>query len=98
VIIHEGDSANRLYIIVRGAVDVRKGVEAIAVLQDGDYFGEIALLKNSPRTATVQTIKPSLCVSLTRQTFMAILGKYPQVCRQVTEVAHARLAKLGGAW
>jgi ATP-binding cassette subfamily B protein len=98
VIIHEGDAGNRLYIIVRGAVAVRKGDEAIAVLQDGDYFGEIALLKNSPRTATVQAIKPSLCVSLTRQTFMAIIGKYPQVCRQVTEVAHARLAKIGGVW
>ena len=97
-IIHEGDPGNRFYILVRGSVAVRKGSTPLAVLQDGDYFGEIALLKNSPRTATVEAIRPSLCVSLSRQTFFAILNKYPEVQRQLTEVAQARFAKLGGTW
>jgi len=104
VIIHQGDLGNRFYIIVRGTAAVERvdpegaTPRVLAVLQDGDFFGEIALLKDSPRTATVRALQPCLCVSLSRQTFRTLLGKHPQVHEKVTAAAQSRYAKLGGTW
>jgi ATP-binding cassette subfamily B protein len=103
VIVHEGDPGTRFYIIVRGTAVVERagsgGVsQTLGILQDGDFFGEIALLRDSPRTATVRTVQSCLCVSLSRQTFRVMLNKYPHLRQQVTEVAQARYARLGGTW
>ena len=56
VIFKEGDSGDRCYIIMRGEVRISKfipniGEEALAVLKPGDYFGEMALIDNFPRSA-----------------------------------------------
>jgi CRP-like cAMP-binding protein len=53
VILSEGDHGERFYGIVRGQVEVRRGGVAQGTLGPGDYFGEIALLRNINRTATV---------------------------------------------
>lgn len=83
-IIVEGDPGDRFYIIARGKVDVtiqRPGgtEERIAALQDGDYFGEIALLKDVPRTASVQTRAPSIFLALGRAEFTRLLARVPQL-------------------
>jgi ATP-binding cassette subfamily B protein len=83
-VIVQGDPGNRFYIIVRGKVDVvvqgpEGSEERIAVLQDGDYFGEIALLEDVPRTATVWTRAPSVLLSLERADFAALLQRAPQL-------------------
>ena len=87
---HEGDPGNRFYIIVRGTVQVLKGSKRIATLQDGDYFGEIALLNDSPRTATVQAIRECICISLNRQTFFTLLKSHPAVKEQLAAAAKVR--------
>jgi CRP/FNR family transcriptional regulator, cyclic AMP receptor protein len=56
ILFFEGDPGNRCYLIIRGAVRVSKfipniGEEALAVLKAGDYFGEMALIDNFPRSA-----------------------------------------------
>jgi ATP-binding cassette subfamily B protein len=81
-VIVEGDPGNKFYIIVRGKVEVSVkpsgGLEVPkAVLQDGDYFGEIALLKDVPRTATVRTILPCVFLTLERAQFSALLEQAP---------------------
>jgi ATP-binding cassette subfamily B protein len=81
-VIVEGDPGNKFYIIVRGKVEVSvkpSGDLEVpkAVLQDGDYFGEIALLKDVPRTATVRTILPSVFLTLERAQFSALLEQAP---------------------
>ena len=60
VIFREGDPGDRCYIITGGAVRISKfipniGEEALAVLKPGDYFGEMALIDNFPRSATAVT-------------------------------------------
>ena len=70
VVVHEGDPGDKFFIMVRGRVEVLKGVggnaeKQVNRLETGDYFGEIALLKNVPRMATVRTLAP--CVFLTLQ-------------------------------
>jgi ATP-binding cassette, subfamily B, bacterial len=95
----EGEPGDILYVIVRGRVDVTRraadGVDRqVSVLEDGDFFGEIALLDEVRRTATVRARTPCLLLSLDRADFRELLGEVP-VLRQVFErVAQARRAEL----
>jgi ATP-binding cassette subfamily B protein len=94
-IIEEGDPGDKLYIIVRGAVEVRKrgpdGEERlVAMLEDGDVFGEIALLEDVPRIATVVTRTPCLMLTLGRQPFEQILATAPDLRIVFEQMAAAR--------
>ena len=64
-LIKEGEEGRRFYIVVRGKVSVSAedqdgSARRLATLEDGDFFGEIALLTNSPTTATVETLTPGI--------------------------------------
>jgi ATP-binding cassette subfamily B protein len=88
-IVMEGDEGDKFYIIVRGSVEITKNftpeqATKLAVLQDGDHFGEIALLKDIPRTASVTAIEPTIVLSLRREGFLELTAKYPQM-RQTLE-------------
>jgi ATP-binding cassette subfamily B protein len=94
-IIEEGDPGDKLYIIVHGSVEVlKRGPEGeerrLAVLQDGDVFGEIALLEDVPRIATIVTRTPCLMLTLGRQQFDNILAAVPDLRIAFEQVAAAR--------
>jgi len=83
-VITEGEMGDRLFLIARGQVEVIKedaiqGSRTLAVLEDGDYFGEIALLQRVPRTATVRTLTPTLLLSLRDTHFQALLKNQPKL-------------------
>ena len=65
--------------------------ERIAILQDGDYFGEIALLKDVPRTATVKTLTTSIFLTLERSQFSSLLEDAPHLRESLTETYATRL-------
>ncbi len=83
-VVREGEQGDKFYIIVRGKTTVsvigpdQQSLQ-VASMQDGDYFGEIALLENSRRTATVQTVVPSLFLSLDSRRFTHMVESYPGV-------------------
>lgn len=84
-VIVEGGMGDKLYVIVRGTVHVlvkdQAGKEQfIDCMEDGDYFGEMALLLNQPRSATIRTVTPSLLLSLTTEQFFHMLDQFPE-CR-----------------
>jgi ATP-binding cassette subfamily B protein len=84
VVVQQGDLADRFYVIVRGTVRATRvdddGHEAaVNVLEDGDYFGELALLHDLPRTATVRTVTPSVLLTLTRDKFLRLLERAPEL-------------------
>jgi ATP-binding cassette, subfamily B, bacterial len=79
VVFSEGDTANRFFLIVRGKVSVEKKGELIAGLEDGDCFGEIALIKNVPRNATIRTKTSCVFLSLRRQHFQYLIDTAPHV-------------------
>ncbi len=84
-VIVEGEAGDKLYVIVRGTVDVlvtdQAGQEQfIDCMEDGDYFGEMALLLNRPRSATVRTATPTLLLSLSSEQFFRLLEQFPE-CR-----------------
>lgn len=74
-IVVEGDVGERVYLVADGEVDILKGGESVAVTRAGGYFGEIALLRNVPRTATVRAIGHVELYALDRSIFLeAVTG------------------------
>ena len=88
IVVREGDPADKFYIIVRGQVDIfhEEGMEGeesserrLATLQDGDYFGERALLRNVPRAASVRTLGECIFLVLPRKKFARLLERAPHL-------------------
>jgi MFS family permease len=78
VVIHEGDAGDRFYVIRRGRVAVTKAGRLVAELGPGDYVGEIALLRDVPRTATVTAVDDTELLALERDVFLgAVTGAHP---------------------
>jgi CRP-like cAMP-binding protein len=61
------------------------------VLQDGDFFGEIALITGFPRTATVCALTVCTCISLERGQFNRMMERFPELRRRLSEIAVQRL-------
>ncbi|GGG01778.1 multidrug ABC transporter ATP-binding protein [Paenibacillus albidus] len=95
-LVREGETGNKFYIIVRGKFEVLKhcpGQEAVrvAVLQDGDHFGEMGLLRNIPRTATVRALSNSTLLSLEREAFERMLSRYQQMLQSLEDMLRQRM-------
>ncbi|WEW58929.1 hypothetical protein PRK78_004397 [Emydomyces testavorans] len=92
-ILSEGDKAKAMYWLVRGAVAVtsRDGESVYAELKPGAFFGEIGILMDRPRTATIIARTRCLLVVLTKEDFKNILPRFPEVERAIREEAEERL-------
>jgi ATP-binding cassette, subfamily B, bacterial len=95
-IVLQGEEGNKFFIIVRGKFEVLKQGQGedrqrIAVLQDGDHFGEIALLRNIPRTATVQALAPSILLSIRREAFLQIIQEHPHILARLEQALQHRM-------
>ncbi len=95
VVVREGTEGNRFYLIARGRVSVQKMTangqeEKIATLEDGDYFGEISLIRNVPRNATIRTIAPSMMLTIHRDIFQNLLDRAPEVREKIEKMIAAR--------
>merc|ERR1719235_408965 len=74
VIITEGEEGNKFYILSEGAAEAsKKDSEEVMPYKAGDYFGELALVNDAPRAATV-TSKGCKVLSLDRKSFKRLLG------------------------
>ncbi len=94
-IVREGDAGVGAYIIRSGRVEVlqsRGGQEQrIRELGPGEFFGEMALLDDFPRSSTVRAVEPTTCVALTRWHFRGILESHPQIALTLLPVLTRRL-------
>ncbi|EEP76908.1 conserved hypothetical protein [Uncinocarpus reesii 1704] len=92
-ILTEGDEAKAMYWLVRGAVAVtsRDGESVYAELKPGAFFGEIGILMDRPRTATIIARTRCLLVVLTKEDLQGILPRFPEVERAIREEAEERL-------
>jgi len=73
IIINQGDTANGMYAIIFGEVEVIRNQETIAHINDNGFFGEMALVANEPRSATVKVTSDDLSTFfLSKQSFEKI--------------------------
>jgi len=92
ILIREGDPGRDFFALVSGSVEVRKGKRRIATLGPGDFVGEIALLTNAPRTATVRANSPVTALRVTRPGFSALLAASPGMKDKVIKALADRFA------
>jgi CRP-like cAMP-binding protein len=92
VLIREGEPGELFFVLVEGTAVVRKGKRRVATLGAGDFAGEIALLTNAPRTATVRTTSPVSALRATRKGFSALLETSPRIQRKILKALADRLA------
>ena len=71
-VVSEGDDGDRFYVVLSGMLAVSQASQGPqSVLRPGDYFGEVALAMNIPRTASVRALTPATVASCDRETFDA---------------------------
>jgi CRP-like cAMP-binding protein len=69
-VVREGEEGERFYVVLSGMLSVsQESLGARRLLRPGDYFGEVALAMNVPRTASVRAMTPAVVASCDRETF-----------------------------
>ena len=72
-VVREGEPGDRFYVVFAGMLAVTNEIGPRTMLRPGDYFGEVALAMDIPRTATVTAITPAVVASCDRETFDELL-------------------------
>jgi CRP-like cAMP-binding protein len=93
VVVTRGEKGIGFYVILDGHVQVRKGGSAVARLGPGDFFGELALFDNRPRSADVVTLEPTTVVVLSRWEFWGFASDRPEILRAILQEMARRLEK-----
>ncbi|OGF55086.1 MAG: hypothetical protein A2Z21_04695 [Candidatus Fraserbacteria bacterium RBG_16_55_9] len=88
-IVREGDPGGvGFYLITSGQVEVRKGKKAVLKLGVGEFFGEMALIDEAPRSADVVALEKTDCLMLTRWDLRGLIATYPDIAlKMLTELA-----------
>jgi CRP/FNR family cyclic AMP-dependent transcriptional regulator len=87
----EGASGQELVVIVEGNADVIRRGRTINKVGRGDFVGEIAIVTDTPRTATVKTTQPTHALVVTRRDFRSLLKRVPSIQLKVLESLAERL-------
>ncbi|MGH2429853.1 MAG: cyclic nucleotide-binding domain-containing protein [Candidatus Limnocylindria bacterium] len=94
-IVREGSSGTALYIVLSGRARVERGsgdaAEALGELKAGDFFGELALIEEHPRSATVIAADETECLLFPAWEFSALLGEHPEIAVPIMRALIARL-------
>lgn len=93
-IVRQDAAALALYVIVRGKVRVHEGGEegmTLGELHAGDFFGELALIEEHPRTASVTAIDETECVLFVAWEFTALLKEHPEMAVPIMNALIERL-------
>ncbi|MBI5584330.1 MAG: cyclic nucleotide-binding domain-containing protein [Deltaproteobacteria bacterium] len=90
----EGRPARRMYLVIKGVLEVvRKDGTVINVLKEGNFFGEIALFTDQPRTASVRAVTYCDLYILEKDVFLYLLEQFPDIGAHMKEIARRRLER-----
>ncbi|HKN88904.1 MAG TPA: cyclic nucleotide-binding domain-containing protein, partial [Acidimicrobiia bacterium] len=93
VLVKEGDRGLEFFVIVSGLAKVSRRGRKVGELGPGDFFGELALLIDSNRNATVTALTPMEAIVLSRREFEAALADAPRMTRKIMAGMARRLAE-----
>ena len=93
-IVKEGTTGTALYIVLSGKARVERDEKAIAELGTGDFFGELALIEEHPRSATVVASEETDCLLFVAWEFTSLLEEHPEIAvpimRELIQRTHRR--------
>jgi len=90
-VVKRGDKGDGLFLILEGTAEVRRGNRSLARLGAGQFFGEMSLFDNEPRSADVVTTRASKLVVLSKWEFWGFAASEPSVVLSVLEEMSRRL-------
>ena len=91
VIVREGSTGTALYIVLSGRARVEREGATIGQLQSGDFFGELALIEEHPRSATVVANEETDCLLFPAWEFTALLEEHPEIAVPIMRELIARI-------
>ncbi|MBD0330874.1 MAG: cyclic nucleotide-binding domain-containing protein [Thermoleophilia bacterium] len=91
-LIREGERGREFFVLLEGEADVTQDGKQISTMKDGDFFGEIALVSDAPRTATVTARTPVRVLVVTDRAFHTVLERVPSIQLKVLKALAERLA------
>ena len=91
VLTREGRPGREFFVLIDGTALVTKGGKKVADLSGGDWFGEIALITNRPRTATVTATSPGDILVITDRRFHSVVETMPSIALKVLATVGERL-------
>ena len=93
-LMREGDAGREFFVVVSGAIGIERGGTRIRTIEPGDFFGEIALLAEGPRTATATADQPSTLLVLGHREFHSLMDQFPAIRTCVLEALARRIRTL----
>ena len=87
----EGAAGREFFVLLDGSADVKQDDKTINTLGAGDFFGEIALISDRPRTATVVATSPVRALVVTDRAFRRLVDESPEIETKVMAAAAERL-------
>jgi CRP/FNR family cyclic AMP-dependent transcriptional regulator len=91
VILGKGEGGVGFYLIVDGSVEVKSDSDILAKLGPGQFFGEMAVLDNQPRSADVVAAEPSRCFIVSEWSFKALISQNPKIALKMLQELVRRL-------
>jgi CRP-like cAMP-binding protein len=90
-LIREGERGREFFILLDGTVEVSRKGKRLATRKGGDFFGEVALMCDVPRVATVTTTAPTRALVITDRDFRSLVKRSPSIALKVLEAVGERL-------
>jgi CRP/FNR family transcriptional regulator, cyclic AMP receptor protein len=90
-IVREGSTGTAIYIVLSGRARVERGGEVLGNLRGGDFFGELALIEEHPRSASVVADDETECLLFPAWEFSALLDEHPEIAVPIMRALIGRL-------
>ena len=91
IIVTQGTPGQAFYLVIAGRVEILRDGKSLGAFGPGDFFGEMSLLDQAPRSATIRALDQTQCLMLSSWDFRALLERHPSIAIKLLEVLSRRL-------
>jgi len=93
-IVQKGEGGVGFYLVLDGSVEVRSNGTTLAKLGPGQFFGEMSVIDNQPRSADVVAVEPAKCLILSAWSFNALISENPRIAIKMLQEFVRRLRSM----